>query len=211
MADMKKLVPSPVERMEKLGSYLHDLRIARGLSLRSLAKRAGCSPSFLSQVELGRSSPSLESLERISRAFDLTVVELLNLVQERSEVVVGRGAAQGQTVSVWQGATLSHLLPFHVPAAISVLVLDLQPNGQTAIRVARRAMKELGVVVKGAVECEVDEAVYSLKTGESIYFDLITPHRWRNPGAKPARVLLVNPNFTEVVNLPSKREAASRP
>jgi transcriptional regulator with XRE-family HTH domain len=43
----------------------------RGLSLRSLATSAGFSPSFVSQVENGQTSPSIASLARLAHALGL--------------------------------------------------------------------------------------------------------------------------------------------
>lgn len=188
----------------EIGRLLHELRVGRGVSLRQMARKAGCAPSFLSQVEKGRSSPSLESLDRLARACDLSVLELLNLAQERAGTIEIRDGAQGQTFSKWSGGELSHLLPFHVPATMSLLMLELKPGGRTALRVSRQAMKELGVVLAGQVECHVGGASHVLGPGESLYFDLITPHYWRNTGKSRARVLLVNPNFTQVFDVPKK-------
>ncbi len=202
MENMPERKFASVERTMEIGRLLHELRVGRGISLREAARLAGCAPSFLSQVEKGRSSPSLESLERLARAFDLSALELLNLAQERGSTIILKEGPQGQTFSRWSGGELSHLLPFHVPATMSLLLLELKPGGRTSMRVSRQAMKELGVVLSGRVECNVGGTVHQLGEGESVYFDLITPHFWRNLGKQQARVLLVNPNFTQVFDLP---------
>ena len=48
---------------QQLGDQLRDVRMRQGFSVRALAARAGCSPSFVSQVEHGQASPSISSLE----------------------------------------------------------------------------------------------------------------------------------------------------
>lgn len=202
MENMPERKFANVERTMEIGRLLHELRVGRGISLREGARKAGCAPSFLSQVEKGRSSPSLETLERLAGAFDLSVLELLNLARERGSTIVLKDGPQGQTFSKWAGGELSHLLPFHVPATMSLLMLELKPGGRTAMRVSRQAMKELAVVLYGRVECNVGGALHPLREGESVYFDLITPHFWRNLGKTRARVLLVNPNFTQVFDVP---------
>ncbi|HVS04161.1 MAG TPA: helix-turn-helix transcriptional regulator, partial [Thermoanaerobaculia bacterium] len=58
-----------------IGETLQRLRLAQGLSLRTLAGRAGFSPSFLSQVENGQSSPSIASLDRLAQALGLRLVD----------------------------------------------------------------------------------------------------------------------------------------
>src|SRR5271163_5037766 len=41
-----------------LGGRLREIRTARGMSVRELARRAGCSASLVSQVERGVTAPS---------------------------------------------------------------------------------------------------------------------------------------------------------
>ena len=51
-----------------LGQRLRALRLARGLSQRELAKRAGVSNAIISLIEQNRSSPSVGSLKRYTRS-----------------------------------------------------------------------------------------------------------------------------------------------
>ncbi len=190
-----------IQRTKEIGRLIMELREGRRMSIRDIAGRAGCSPSFLSQVEKGLSSPSLESLGRIARAFDFTVLELLNLASERESTLVLKDGPAGQSFGSWPGVNLSHVLPFHIPATMSLLLLELKPKRRTARRVARQAMKELGVVMKGDVECDMGGTKHQLSQGGMIYFDLIVPHFWKNIGAGNATVLLINPNFTQVYDV----------
>ena len=59
-----------------LGQRLHELRDKADLSLRELAKKAGISGPFLSDIELGRRFPSEEILEKLARALNVSLQEL---------------------------------------------------------------------------------------------------------------------------------------
>jgi len=59
-----------------LGQRLHQLREKADLSLRELAKKAGISGPFLSDIELGRRFPSEEILEKLARALNVSLQEL---------------------------------------------------------------------------------------------------------------------------------------
>jgi len=201
LVDMPERKAFLIRRTKEIGRLLMELREGRRMSIRDIARKASCSPSFLSQVEKGLSSPSLESLDRIAGAFDFSVLELLNLARERESALVLKGGPAGQSFGSWPGASLSHLLPFHIPATMSLLLLELKPKSRTARRVAQQAMKELGVVVKGDVECDIGGIKHKLSKGEMIYFDLMITHYWKNIGTINASVLLVNPNFTQVYDI----------
>jgi len=58
------------------------MRKSRALSLDDVAKRAGISKQGLWQIEEGKSSPTLVTLEKIARAFYVPVSELVSEDQE---------------------------------------------------------------------------------------------------------------------------------
>lgn len=57
--------------MKELGKKIKDIRLSKGVSLRDLAKHTGLTRSFLSQVERGKTNPSIASLERIAHALNI--------------------------------------------------------------------------------------------------------------------------------------------
>ena len=183
---------------KQTGEALRELRRSRGLSLRELARKSGCSPSFISQVEQGKTSPSLVSAKRICRALDLMVAEFLTLNAARRKARHIPNCDPSQLVTKWPRASLHHLLPATEQTNFSILVLELPPRGQTAWRAAKRTMQELGVVLAGKVVFEIGDESKRMSDNDAVYFDLLNRHRWRNVGRGHARVLLLNPNFTEV-------------
>ncbi|MFQ1002481.1 helix-turn-helix domain-containing protein [Modestobacter sp. SSW1-42] len=64
--------------MDKLGPRLKELRQAAGLSLRELARQAEVSPSLVSQIENGKSRPSVSTLYTFARLLDVRVDELFD-------------------------------------------------------------------------------------------------------------------------------------
>lgn len=183
---------------KQTGEALRELRRARGVSLRELARRSGCSPSFISQIEQGKTSPSLVSAKRICRALDLTVAEFLLLNADRRKARHVPKCEPGQLVTRWPRGSLHHLLPPSEQTNFSILVLELPQGGQTSWRAASRTMHELAVVLAGTVIFEIGEEQKRMTRNDAAYFDLLNRHRWRNAGRGRARVLLLNPNFTEV-------------
>lgn len=60
-----------------LGTQLRLARKATGMSLREMARRIGVSPSFISQVELGRATPSVGTLYAIVSELGLSLDALM--------------------------------------------------------------------------------------------------------------------------------------
>ncbi|MEC9490201.1 MAG: helix-turn-helix transcriptional regulator [Halanaerobiales bacterium] len=61
----------------KLARKIKRFRKERELTQLKLAERAGLAQSFLSNIENGLQSPSLKSLEKISKALDVPLNDLL--------------------------------------------------------------------------------------------------------------------------------------
>src|SRR5690348_18238945 len=64
--------------MDHLGARLKELRKHAGLSLRELARQAEVSPSLVSQIENGKSRPSVSTLYTFARLLNVAVDELFD-------------------------------------------------------------------------------------------------------------------------------------
>lgn len=62
---------------EQFGRVLREARSAKGLTQEELAFRAGMSVPYLSDIERGRSSPSLTMLVDLAIALDMHLAELV--------------------------------------------------------------------------------------------------------------------------------------
>ena len=66
---------------ESLGSAIRERRKGLGLTLAQMAQRTGVSLGYLSQIELGKNSASIETLYRISLGLGMKMAELFQSVQ----------------------------------------------------------------------------------------------------------------------------------
>jgi CheY-like chemotaxis protein len=66
---------------EALGAAIRERRKGLGLTLANMSDRTGVSLGYLSQIELGKNSASIETLYRICLALGMKMSELFNAVQ----------------------------------------------------------------------------------------------------------------------------------
>ncbi len=66
---------------ESLGNAIRERRKALGLTLAQMAQRTGVSLGYLSQIELGKNSASIETLYKISLGLGIKMAELFQTVQ----------------------------------------------------------------------------------------------------------------------------------
>ena len=67
---------------ESVGAALRDRRKALSLTLADVAKRSNVSLGYLSQIELGKSSASVETLYRVCLTLRLRMADLFQAIQK---------------------------------------------------------------------------------------------------------------------------------
>lgn len=67
------------------GAVLRELRKRQSLSQEKLAFESGLDRTYISLLELGQRSPSLETMLAISRALHIPLASLSSLIEERLE------------------------------------------------------------------------------------------------------------------------------
>lgn len=68
--------------MPSLGQRVRNARLRSGFSLRGLAKEAGISASMLSQIETGKSSPSVSTLYAITAALGISIQDVFDVGEQ---------------------------------------------------------------------------------------------------------------------------------
>jgi transcriptional regulator with XRE-family HTH domain len=75
----------------RIGVKLKHARMMRGMRLRDVAAKAGCSESLISKVENGRANPSINTLHRIANVLGINIGQLFAKPDERQNVIHRKG------------------------------------------------------------------------------------------------------------------------
>ena len=59
-----------------LGQRIRNYRTAKGLSQEKLAELSGCHPTYIGQIERGEKNATIESIEKISAALNISLSKL---------------------------------------------------------------------------------------------------------------------------------------
>ena len=68
-----------------VGKRLRSYRTGQGLSQEKLAEKAGLHPTYIGQVERGEKNLTIESLEKITSALDVSMASVFEKIEERGE------------------------------------------------------------------------------------------------------------------------------
>jgi len=64
--------------LQKFGLRVRELRFAKGMTQEDLAERSGLSRQYIGDVERGTRNIALVNIEKIAKAFNTRLPELLN-------------------------------------------------------------------------------------------------------------------------------------
>lgn len=168
---------------------LRTLRAARGLSLEKLAIASGVSRAMLGQIELGKSTPTINVLWKIARALDVTFASLIQAQTTTGTVVLREKGAKILTSA--DGSFRSRaLFPFGAPRKSELYELRLAPKSSEHAEAHAGGTLENLFVTKGAVRVEVPDGTYELGVGDAILFLADVPHVYDNPHAEEAVMIL---------------------
>jgi transcriptional regulator with XRE-family HTH domain len=173
-----------------IGPEIRDLRRAREMTLPELSRLSGCSTGFLSQVERGGSSPSVEALRRIASALGVNIGWFFRNEEAEDPVERDIVVRAGKRRSLGSKSGLSdELLSPNLRGALELLLCRFPPGATSGEEAYTHRGEEAGIVVEGQLELTVENRTFTLNTGDSFSFASTLPHRYRNPGAVEAVVI----------------------
>jgi transcriptional regulator with XRE-family HTH domain len=167
---------------DSLGERIKTLRTEQGMTLAELGEKANLSISYLSQIERDKTSPSLNTLETIARSLNTGLRYLFESDNEVAFVV----RANKSTGAVIPGAPVDRypLMPSSGNPEIEVYRITIQPNSATE-EIVQFAGEEIIFVLGGELAIMIGDEQFVLKPGDSIHYDALLMHRWKNAGNQP--------------------------
>ena len=179
-----------VALLPAVGANLRRLRTRRGLSLERLAHKSGVSRAMLSQVELGKSAPTINVLWKVARALGVTFSALLSTNLDASPVLLRESSAK--RLSSLDGSFSSRaLFPFDRPRRVEFYELRLKPHTVEEADPHPAGTAENIVVNAGAVTITVGSSAHELNQGDALLFAADVAHSYCNRGDDDALMYLV--------------------
>ncbi len=171
-----------------VGLRLRALRDQRRLSLRALAEQCGLSINAISQIERGESSPTVTSLHRLASALNVPITEFFQDDRKQSVIYVRRNRGlrtQNNGIameSLGIGLTFQQLEPFR---------LWIEPGVGNVDDPIAHSGEEFVHCLDGEIDYVVGDRLYQLRQGDSLLFEAIQQHAYRNSSNQPALLLVV--------------------
>jgi transcriptional regulator with XRE-family HTH domain len=195
-----------VDPAVNLGTRLRQARLDANMTLRELARTLGVSPSFVSQLENGKSQPSVATLYSLAQLLGVSIDRLFD-----DSPPIDR-ARLASPADAWpEAAPGQRRLSVTTPGHRTRLVMDTgviweqlarntdehmdfmeitYPAGSSSTtddRMLRHDGYEYGFLLEGELQVTVGFEEFTLRAGEAIGLNSAIPHLFKNLGTTPAR------------------------
>jgi XRE family transcriptional regulator, regulator of sulfur utilization len=158
-----------------LGQKIKSIRKDKRKTLKQVAEHTGFSISFLSQLERGKSSATLESLKKISVALGVSPGHFF---EEEAGTPEPDGPNMEERIAAY-GVHYRNLAPGFSEPDFMPMQVNLEP-GQNGGRPITHAGQEFVFVLEGTLTVEIGEELTELTSGQSLFYDASESHYWYN-------------------------------
>jgi transcriptional regulator with XRE-family HTH domain len=166
--------------MKIIGFNLKRIREERNLSLRDIAKKIDISPSFLSQIENGKTNPSVATLKAIADALSTTIAALMGEEVRADDNYIIRESERKSIGNLGNGIKI-HLLTSHDPyKQMEPLFFTFESDASSGDTPYQHYGQEFLLVLSGSIELMLNSTRYVLRKGDTMYFNSNMPHSYRN-------------------------------
>jgi transcriptional regulator with XRE-family HTH domain len=175
----------------ELGRRVKVERLAREMTLKQVADAASLSPTHISEIERGRTSPTVGALMKIAHALgksatyfveeeELPTVSVVRLPDRPTRTVTDHG----------RDIASASYLTAGIPAG-RLRVVELANIGPGRVDGPTHEGEEILLVTAGRIRVVIGEKEYGLSEGDCIQFKGTLKHSVERVGEEPAQVLWV--------------------
>lgn len=151
----------------RLGLKIRNIRTSKKMSLQKLANLTKLSISFISQVERGVVSLSLDSLRKIARALNVSIAEFFE--EELKDFTFIRKNKAPKVIDKETKSSYEKLVSELLGVKMKPLIFRLSKGGGIKKEVLLEEGDTFVMVIEGSIELYYDKEKFVLNKGDSFY------------------------------------------
>lgn len=158
-----------------IGDRIRMLRIAQKRTMQEIAEASDLSKSMISKIENNKSVPSVAALVKIAKTLGTTISNLLEHDGWVSAILTTRKKAVENLTATDKGYSI-------YPYASEYHEKKIQPflfvakMGEVLPHEVSHEGEEFIYVIKGQMKMQVGDILYTLNSGDSLYFNSVLKH-----------------------------------
>ena len=164
---------------EEIGRRIKRVREEQHLTLKNVEAKAGISATHISEIERGKTSPTIGALIRIADALSKDPAYFIEEEELSDTSFVALEDRKQQPLGRVKGTR--DLLTNSIPSGrINAQLITLAPAETDEIEPHRHEGDEAALVLKGQINFMVSSQIYELEEGDSIYYITGQEHGYMN-------------------------------
>ena len=178
-----------------VGQKIKGFRESKNISIEDMAERSGLSVAQIESIENDEHLPSLGPLIKVARALGVRLGTFLDDNDELGPVVC-RAEEHNSSISFSNGTAdaRKHMEYFSLAKEkagrhMEPFIIDIQASEERNFKLSAHEGEEFIYVLRGELEIEYGKEKYTLKEGDSIYYDSIVEHHVHGAEGKAAKIL----------------------
>jgi transcriptional regulator with XRE-family HTH domain len=153
----------------ELGKRIKQLRLAQGFTLKDIESKVGVSATHVSEIERGKTSPTVGALAKIATALQVNPSFLVDL-PVGEDITQTRRGDRFRLVGSRNGAQWEVLTGERPFAELSLFILDLPSDMKEPLVQEPRSGDKFLYVVEGVLQVELGDEKNVLRTGDSMHY-----------------------------------------
>lgn len=182
-----------------VGAKIKGFRESKDLSIEEISERSGLTAEQITSIENDRNLPSLGPLIKIARALGVRLGTFLDDNDAIGPVVCrAEDREKESSISFSNGATDARKHMEYHPLAqqkagrhMEPFIIDINPTEAPDFKLSDHEGEEFIYVMNGEIEVEYGKQKYTLKEGDSIFYDSIVKHHVHGVAGQSAKILAV--------------------
>lgn len=159
-----------------LGKTIKKIRIEQNRNLTEIAEMCGFSKSLLSKIENGKTVPPIATLMKIADALGTKVSVLLDDQQRSGTIYTTAETSTTKLVKTDKGYSFFAFAVERGEKLMQPFLFVSKKNEQDSRHTFSHNGEEFIYILEGEMEYKVGNVEYTLKPGDSLYFDSVEKH-----------------------------------
>lgn len=164
---------------EEIGRRIKKVREERHFTLKNVEAKACISATHISEIERGKTSPTIGALIRIADALEKDPAYFIEKDELSDVSFIAFEDRKEEKLKRAKG--IKTMLTRSIPSGkINAQLITLYPNKEKGLEVHSHEGDEAVLVLKGRINFKIDDKIRELEEGDSIYYIAGQEHGYAN-------------------------------
>lgn len=185
-----------------IGKKLRETRRRCGMVIDDVARQSGLSRAYISQIETGKATPTLQTVEKLSDALHIPMASLFT--NDKFSLKVTRSSERHVLQFGAEDAPIAERKLIHLLTApdrtLELVMLEIPVGFAAGPPDLGHEGEEAFYVMQGRVRVNIGEETHILEQGDSVHWAATLPHQIINAGEVKAKLVFARtpPGFTDL-------------